>query len=1208
MIMIMKKMMILGIVFGMLFIFSPTILIEAKQESVIFEFNDGTKATQIIGDNLMDFGNKKPSYIYFGSYPKSEVKGDELTDEIINAQYSSKGIAIINGAEYKRVSVNEALYAYNFDWQNKPYAYFLVEPIKWKVLNVDNNKFFLLSEYGLNCRYYNDKRDNNDYYRRILDVTWKDSYAREWLNADFYLDAFSVNERKLIKKSTIENNDNLLAGTKGGSKTVDKVFLLSSEDVVNENYGFNSDEKSSDNNRCCIPTDFAKAMGVFENLYYQSISGNFFVKSLGCNWWLRSPGGTQNRAAYVNSYDWNVDSSWGREVIEKSAIRPAVNLDFSSVQNDTIFPEELRIDVSNITLSVGEKVSINAMVLPDNANEKKLSWKSSNPQVVDVSSKGVISANSVGNCKVTVSTSNGLKEVCTVKVVKKNDQVAVPTATPTPKAETQSSGINYDRDAAVKFAREAYDTNYQACTSLASCCLYKGGIPQKEKLAVKTTDSGSFGLKAKITTVGALYNFLINNDYAEVVEPSFVSSDEIKSNSKIQPGDIIMVKGGNTYYHNAVISSVETNSNGNIIVKLCQRNVSRKDKKLTKTWASSWNSNAKAYILHIKDDSKNSSSTDSKSNKVENIIKPAVGDKTLYYTDFTSKNYYYLEALDDISLRNGSSTSASKTGKKIKKGQKIVVSFIDKDTRYAWGKLSDGCYIIIADQKDDKYFKILNITKEQFPLGRYRALYDVAKKNAANINATKKGYYYPGDMVDIVDISVNGDYVWGKTTDGYWTALSEKQGELYYLYEGASDKSVTEKYILDEISNGSYKIVEDISNSVKSVEFEKVLSSAKKVTIPKSFKLDGVTYNVVSIAESAFKGDTTLTELIIEAEIMKLAASTFEDCIKLKEVHLPESLTTIAQNVFKNCEKLVRVDVPEGLKKVDESAFDGCKNIESVAENLVCVNDAISKVLLSTLLNKDLLIKKARTDLANMSADEIKYLNIIIQDDIQSQKSFEDKMRTALDYLVEIRGNMPWTANEKGCEPDDSRYVGDFEPEHPFYYQNENPELAKLPHCTNCNSANYIKSNWFVNLSNIMFGSDPIGDYQAKDYNNKIYGFSCKGGAITLQYLAYCAVIGKNTCLSGKKVEEGNSNSFAFTYNNVNKYCKIGDNLRIGGHSVIVYEINKDSITVVDVNTKDNIPEGIKYNRNCYMGKHTMTYNGKKEMIITRPKQYEDLS
>ena len=210
--------------------------------------------------------------------------------------------------------------------------------------------------------------------------------------------------------------------------------------------------------------------------------------------------------------------------------------------------------------------------------------------------------------------------------------------------------LTYDRNAAVEFARKAYNTNYQMCTSLASCCLYVGGIPQKDDFAEVTTAAGSYGLKAKITGVKALYNYLINNDIAELIKPEFLSKYVIKYSDKIQPGDILMVKSNKGYHHNAVITAVDYDKDGNITIKFCQRAVARLDKKLYKTWAKNWNNNAEVYVLHIKDE--DVSGIVQGKTDVEKIIEIAIGE--IGYIEKSKNNN-----LDQKDSSNNDKTGAS---------------------------------------------------------------------------------------------------------------------------------------------------------------------------------------------------------------------------------------------------------------------------------------------------------------------------------------------------------------------------------------------------------------------------------------------------------------------------------------------------------------------------------------------------------------------
>ena len=79
------------------------------------------------------------------------------------------------------------------------------------------------------------------------------------------------------------------------------------------------------------------------------------------------------------------------------------------------------ISVSPRTLEVvsGESYTLNYTILPSNATYKKLSWKSSNPNVATVDDKGTITSLSVGSCTITGTTIDGSNKSssCRVTVV-----------------------------------------------------------------------------------------------------------------------------------------------------------------------------------------------------------------------------------------------------------------------------------------------------------------------------------------------------------------------------------------------------------------------------------------------------------------------------------------------------------------------------------------------------------------------------------------------------------------------------------------------------------------------------------------------------------------------------------------------------------------------------------------------------------------------
>jgi len=76
------------------------------------------------------------------------------------------------------------------------------------------------------------------------------------------------------------------------------------------------------------------------------------------------------------------------------------------------------LDKTNITLSIGESVTLKATLYPEDAANKSLSWTSSNTAVADVLG-GVVTAKEVGATTITVITNDGnFTATCAVKVVK----------------------------------------------------------------------------------------------------------------------------------------------------------------------------------------------------------------------------------------------------------------------------------------------------------------------------------------------------------------------------------------------------------------------------------------------------------------------------------------------------------------------------------------------------------------------------------------------------------------------------------------------------------------------------------------------------------------------------------------------------------------------------------------------------------------------
>ncbi len=167
------------------------------------------------------------------------------------------------------------------------------KPIRWRVLSVDGDDAFLMSDKILGSRAYNDNKIDNTWGE--MDITWENCTLRSWLNGygeeinadekdytsdNFLINAFSEEERSSIKTTHVVDNEGYNE-KHAGNDTLDQIYLLSYNEVRNLGYGFSADEKKLDKGRKAKTTKYAREEGVYT------------CKGPGENtdngwWWLRS--------------------------------------------------------------------------------------------------------------------------------------------------------------------------------------------------------------------------------------------------------------------------------------------------------------------------------------------------------------------------------------------------------------------------------------------------------------------------------------------------------------------------------------------------------------------------------------------------------------------------------------------------------------------------------------------------------------------------------------------------------------------------------------------------------------------------------------------------------------------------------------------------------------------------------------------------------
>lgn len=92
----------------------------------------------------------------------------------------------------------------------------------WFVLDKKDDKMLIITEKVIGKRAY---------HHCECEITWETCDMRKFLNTEFY-NSFTSEDRKRIVEVTNENPDNPWYSGKGGNSTVDRVFLLSIDEVL----------------------------------------------------------------------------------------------------------------------------------------------------------------------------------------------------------------------------------------------------------------------------------------------------------------------------------------------------------------------------------------------------------------------------------------------------------------------------------------------------------------------------------------------------------------------------------------------------------------------------------------------------------------------------------------------------------------------------------------------------------------------------------------------------------------------------------------------------------------------------------------------------------------------------------------------------------------------------------------------------------------
>lgn len=186
---------------------------------------------------------------------------------------------------------------------------------RWRILEKEDKKVFLLSYKLVDKRPF-DSRGHDMIYseQEHFEISWEKSELREWLNSVYLEKAFSEEEREYILYSDVPASGNEYWDVDGGKDTVDQIFILSREEILNY-FPEETDRivkylQSSDGFSWWTRTMHRQGTNWTKNYYFEYITSNGYLPEL------------RAKTASGITFD-----TW-----DERGVRPAMWLDISSVK------------------------------------------------------------------------------------------------------------------------------------------------------------------------------------------------------------------------------------------------------------------------------------------------------------------------------------------------------------------------------------------------------------------------------------------------------------------------------------------------------------------------------------------------------------------------------------------------------------------------------------------------------------------------------------------------------------------------------------------------------------------------------------------------------------------------------------------------------------------------------------------------------------
>lgn len=153
--------------------------------------------------------------------------------------------------------------------------------------------------------------------------------------------------------------------------------------------------------------------------------------------------------------------------------------------------------------------------------------------------------------------------------------------------------------------------------------------------------------------------------------------------------------------------------------------------------------------------------------------------------------------------------------------------------------------------------------------------------------------------------------------------------------------------------------------------------------------------SVTSIAQVAFVGCNSLTNITIPNSVTNIGMDAFLQCYSLTNVTIPESVTECKSSIFCSCKSLTSLTIPGNVKEIGNFAFADCENLTSVyynCEDPIEIDD--DSIFASSLEKSSLYVPETAVDKCLITPPWKYFKNIVAYDFSGVETVSEDAVKS----------------------------------------------------------------------------------------------------------------------------------------------------------------------------------------------------------------------